>query len=72
LPERIPEEAKNPFGRPIFQNLQYSNTPTQPLVPFRFTVSEADDIGRNYRILAMNTAGLKPQPTEPMNGDAGP
>ena len=32
-----PEGAKNPFGRPLFQNLQYSDTPTQPLVPMRFT-----------------------------------
>ena len=28
----VPERGKNPFGRPLFQNLQYSDTPTQPLV----------------------------------------
>ncbi len=26
----FPKEPKNPFGRPIFQNLSYSDTPTQP------------------------------------------
>ena len=33
----VPETGKNPFGRPVFQNLQYSDTPTQPLVPMQFT-----------------------------------
>jgi len=33
----VPEKGKNPFGRPVFQNLQYSDTPTQPLVPMTFT-----------------------------------
>jgi hypothetical protein len=55
-----PEEGKNPFGRPIFQNLQYSDTPTQPLVPLRFTDSKAEP-GKNhtYRVIAVNTVGLK-------------
>ena len=38
----VPEQGKNPFGRPIFQNLQYSDTPTQPLVPMQFTDTKAD------------------------------
>jgi hypothetical protein len=37
-----PEDAKNPFGRPLFQNLQYSDTPTQRLVPLQFTDSRAE------------------------------
>jgi len=32
----VPENGKNAFGRPIFQGLQYSDTPTQPLVPMQF------------------------------------
>src|SRR5262249_14407539 len=34
---QVPEQGKNAFGRPIFQNLQYSDTPTQPLVPMRYS-----------------------------------
>ncbi len=56
----VPEQGKNPFGRPIFQNLQYSDTPTQPLVPMRFTDLKAD-VGKRhrYRVIAVNTVGLK-------------
>lgn len=56
----LPEQAKNPFGRPIFQNLSYSDTPTQPLVEMRFTDTKAEP-GKThqYRIIAVNTVGLK-------------
>ncbi len=56
----VPEQGKNPFGRPVFQNLQYSDTPTQPLVPMRFTDTKAEP-GKThqYRVIAVNTAGLK-------------
>ncbi len=56
----VPEKAKNPFGRPIFQNLQYSDTPTQPLVPMQFTDTMADPAQKHtYRVIAANTVGLK-------------
>ncbi len=56
----VPEQAKNPFGRPIFQGLQYSDTPTNPLVEMRFAYKEAA-VGEKhaYRVIAVNTAGLK-------------
>lgn len=56
----LPQEGKNPYGRPVFQNLQYSDTPTQPLVPMRF-VDENPVPGKThqYRIIAVNTVGLK-------------
>ena len=56
----VPEQGKNPFGRPIFQNLQYSDTPTQPLVQMRFTDTAAKT-GKmhQYRVIAVNTVGLK-------------
>ena len=56
----IPEKAANPFGRPIFQNLQYSDTPTQPLVAMQF--SDQNPIAgkqHQYRVIAVNTMGLK-------------
>ncbi len=60
----VPEQGKNPFGRPIFQNLQYSDTPTQPLVPLRFTDTGAESGKKHtYRVIAVNTVGLKSQPS---------
>ena len=56
----VPEQAKNPFGRPLFQNLQYSDTPAQPLVPMRFTDATAHPGQKHrYRVIAVNTVGLK-------------
>jgi pimeloyl-ACP methyl ester carboxylesterase len=64
----VPEQAKNPYGRPIFQNLQYSDTPTQPLVPMRFTDTKAEP-GKeySYRVIAVNTVGLKSKVLSPSN-----
>src|SRR5581483_11536766 len=60
----VPEQGKNPFGRPVFQNLQYSDTPTQPLVPMRFTDNKTE-AGKKYtyRIITVNTVGLKSMPS---------
>jgi hypothetical protein len=58
-----PEAAKNPFGRPLFQSLQYSDTPTQPLAPLRFTDSRAAPGKKHsYRVFAVNTVGLRSKP----------
>lgn len=55
-----PEEPKNPFGRPLFQGLQYSDTPTAPLVEMRYTDTTAEPgKAHSYRIIAVNTAGMK-------------
>lgn len=60
----VPEEGKNPFGRPVFQNLQYSDTPTQPLVPMQFTDEKAESGKKHtYRVIALNTVGLKSSPS---------
>lgn len=55
----VPKQGKNSFGRPIFQNLQYSDTPPQPLVTMRYTDTTAE-AGKphRYRVLAVNTVGL--------------
>lgn len=59
----LPAEGKNRFGRPLFQNLQYSDTPTQPLVPMQFRDATAT-AGKPhvYRVIAVNTVGLKSAP----------
>ena len=56
----VPEKAANPFGRPLFQSLQYSDTPTQPLAKMVFTDTKAE-AGKThrYRVIAVNTVGLK-------------
>lgn len=57
---RVPAEGKNPFGRPVFQNLSYSDTPTQPLVQMRFTdPSAVPGQTHRYRVFAINTVGLQ-------------
>lgn len=57
---RVPEKGANRFGRPIFQGLQYSDTPIQPLVQMRFTDSTAQP-GKTYRyrVVTVNTTGLR-------------
>ena len=58
----LPEQGKNPFGRPLFQNLQYSDTPSMPLVPMRYTDAKAE--GKHvYRVVAVNSVGLKSKPS---------
>ena len=56
---RVPEQGKNPFGRPIFQNLSYSDTPSQPLVEFKYVDTKAEE-GKvhRYRVITVNTVGL--------------
>jgi hypothetical protein len=56
----VPEDSKNRFGRPIFQGLQYSDTPLAPLVEMRFTDQSAKPGKEHrYRVIAVNTVGLK-------------
>jgi len=61
----VPEQGKNPFGRPVFQNLQYSDTPSLPLVPMQFTdVKPETGKKHTYRVMAVNTVGLKSKPSD--------
>lgn len=56
----VPENGKNRFGRPIFQGLQYSDTPTVPLMKMEFTDKTARPGKQHrYRVIAVNTVGLK-------------
>lgn len=40
---RLPEKSNNPFGRPVFQGLQYSDTPPQPLAQMRVSIQSLSD-----------------------------
>ncbi len=56
----VPEKPKNPFGRPLFQGLQYSDTPLQPLAEMRFRDNDAKAGGTHeYKVISVNTVGLK-------------
>lgn len=58
----VPEKPKNPFGRPLFQGLQYSDTPSQPLVKMTFRDPEWTTADQHqYRIISVNTVGLQSQ-----------
>jgi hypothetical protein len=57
---RVPDSPKNPFGRPLFQGLQYSDTPHQPLSRMRWTDPKPEPGKAHvYRVFALNTAGLR-------------
>jgi len=56
----VPQKPANPFGRPLFQGLQYSDTPSQPLATMAYTDPQAaDGTPHTYRVIAVNTAGLE-------------
>ena len=56
----VPSDPKNRFGRPIFQGLQYSDTPATPLVEMRFTDADAKPGAKHeYRVISINTVGVK-------------
>ena len=57
----VPKKPKNPRGRPVFQGLQYSDTPEQPLNEMQYELSEGVDASA-MTIRAKNTAGLLSPP----------
>lgn len=60
----IPDKLENRFGRPLFQGLQYSDTPSAPLVSMSFEITGGAP-GATYRVIAVNTVGLASEPSEP-------
>ena len=61
----VPEKANNPYGRPLFQNLQYSDTPSQPLVAMQYADNEPEAGKKHaYRVISVNTVGLKSSPSK--------
>jgi len=52
----VPEKPANRFGRPLFQGLQYSDTPNTPLVEMSYKTKGEKG---NYDVVAVNTVGLR-------------
>lgn len=62
----VPDEPQNRFGRPLFQGLQYSDTPTVPLQMMTFTdESPQPGVDHVYRVIAVNTLGLRSAESPP-------
>ncbi|WP_166831198.1 alpha/beta hydrolase family protein [Thalassoroseus pseudoceratinae] len=56
----LPSDPKNRFGRPLFQGLQYSDTPLQPLAKMQYSVDLSKSLdAKDYQVVTENTAGLK-------------
>ncbi len=56
--------GRNRFGRDLFQNLQYSDTPVQPLAKMEFVDESAEQgVNHGYSLVTVNTVGLKSIPT---------
>lgn len=56
----VPEQPQNRFGRPLFQGLQYSDTPEMPLRTMHFTDPAPEPgVDHHYRVISVNTAGLR-------------
>ena len=69
---KVPETPTNRFGRPLFQGMQYSDTPSFPLVKMEF-ISDKLQLDTIYEVIAVNTVGLKSTPVKinPKNSPIG-
>lgn len=64
---QVPEEPKNPFGRPLFQGLQYSDTPLQPLaIPQLIDADVSPGVEHVYRVRAVSTSGRASSWSDPI------
>ena len=60
---QLPEKPVGKFGRPLFQQMSYHDTPEKPLPEMKFTDTSAKPgEKREYRVIAVNSAGLKSAP----------
>ena len=63
---RLPEKPAARFGRPLFQRMSYHDTPEKPLPEMRFVdTSAASGTKLEYRVIAINSVGLKSEPSTP-------
>jgi hypothetical protein len=63
---QIPEKPMGKFGRPLFQPMSYHDTPERPLPEMRLVDrSPAAGVKHEYRVIVVNSAGLRSQPSVP-------
>lgn len=58
----LPESPNGRFGRPLFQEMSYHDTPEAPLPEMRFIDKKAGD---EYQVVTVNSAGLQSAPSKP-------
>lgn len=62
---QFPEKPQNKFGRPLFQNMTYGDTPVAPLPDFQFTDKTAKlGAKHEYRIVTVNSVGKQSTPSQ--------
>jgi hypothetical protein len=61
---QLPEKPVGKFGRPLFQPMSYHDTPEKPLPELRF-VDRAPSGRHEYRIVVVNGAGVRSEPSAP-------
>lgn len=59
----IPEKPVGRFGRPLFQQMSYHDTPEQPLPKMQFVDTEPGDETPDYAIRTINSVGLESEAT---------
>ncbi|MFH1921870.1 MAG: hypothetical protein ABIP48_18545 [Planctomycetota bacterium] len=63
---RLPEKPVGRFGRPLFQQMSYHDTPEKPLREMRFMDAAATAATRHeYRVMSVNSVGLQSEPSNP-------
>ena len=62
---RVPENSSGRFGRPLFQDMSYHDTPEAPLPAMAYVDKPGDDARHEYRIVVVNGIGLKSEPSKP-------
>lgn len=61
---RVPEKPVRKFGKPLFQTMSYHDTPETPLPEMRFADPAGSTGDHQYRVMAVNAAGLTSVPRE--------
>jgi len=66
----VGSKTPNRFGRPVFQNLLYSDTPTLPLNQMRFKILDANQTpDAKYHVITVNTVGRTSEASEAVRID---
>jgi hypothetical protein len=65
---RVPEKPVGRFGRPLFQQMSYHDTPEKPLPAFRY-LDRTAKVGEKYeyKLIVVNSMGLKSEASNPVN-----
>jgi pimeloyl-ACP methyl ester carboxylesterase len=63
---QVPEKPVGRFGKPLFQPMSYHDTPEKPLPAPRW-VDAGAPAGAEYRVVAVNAAGLESEPSAPVS-----